>query len=131
MVKMKHCYEKLDENTGKIKHLPQNDFTGTHTGGKIVINLPAWMDENEDFRKSSGWIRHEYYEKSQDIFDSMGNDFDPATQYLIRTVTKIDDYTVRDAYHAVPKTEQMAELEEMLNLIDGWELITGTILEVG
>lgn len=130
MATMKHRYEKLDTN-GKIKHLPHNDFTGDHTGGKIVINLQAWMDENEDFRKAAGWIRHEYYEKSQDIYDSLGTDFDPATQYLIRTVSKVDDYTVRDIYHAIPKTEQMAELEEMLTLIDGWELIAGAVLEVG
>jgi len=43
-----HHYERLDENY-KIIRCPTFDYDGKYTG-KIIINLPAYFDENPEER---------------------------------------------------------------------------------
>lgn len=118
MAEMKHRYERLDEN-GKIKWAPQRDNTGEYTGGGIVMNFPAWLDEDEERRKRLGWVKHLYYEKKEDLIAELEEEYNPATDYLIHAVAPVDEYTVKDVFHVVHKTEKMMELEEQLSLIDG------------
>lgn len=119
MAEMKHRFEKLDEN-GKIKYAPQRDNTGEYTGGKIVMNFPAWLNEDEERRKSLGWIKHLFYENRDDIIASLTEEYNPATDYIVRSVQPVDEYTVKDVYRVIHKTEKMMELEEILSLMDGF-----------
>lgn len=106
-----HFYEKLGEDM-KPMRLPINDFDGSITG-KIVINVPAYFDENPDEQRRLGWIKHiEHNDKD----DPAKPEYDPQTQYLIRSVKQIDDYTVEDVYHVMDKSEEQMLLEEMLEV---------------
>lgn len=108
MAELKYHYEKLDEE-GKITRCPLHDLKSEITG-KIILNLPAWFDENPEERIRLGWIKHiEHYEK--DI------EYNRQTQYLQKSVEQIDEYTVEDVYDVFDKTEEIMLLEEMLDAI--------------
>ena len=117
MAEMKHRYERLDEN-GKIKWAPQRDESGKYTEGLIVMNFPAWLDEDEERRKRLGWVKHMFYEKHDDIVASLTEEYNPATDYIVRSVQPVDKYTVKDVYHVIHKTEKMMELEEILSIVN-------------
>ena len=106
---MSHVYKKLDENY-KLKHCPMNDTDGSITG-KIIINVPAYFDENPSERIRLGWIKHIQH-------DAREAEYNHQTQYLVRSTRQIDDYTVEDVFNVMDKTEEMLLLEELLNVVD-------------
>lgn len=107
----KWYYEKLDEN-GKVKHAPVNDADGKITG-RHVFGLQYWFDENPEERKRLGWVKH-LTKKTSEI------QFNRQTQYLLRAVRTIDEYTVEDVYYVRDKTEEMMRYTELNG--DLWEL---------
>ena len=100
----KWTYEKLDEN-GKIKYAPTNDFDGSVTG-HIVFGVEAWFNENPEERKRLGWVKHIHHE-TKDI------EYNKRTQYLVKSIRQIDEWTVEDEYHIMDKSEEMMRLEEL------------------
>ena len=110
---MGRYYEKLDENMD-LKRLPMNDYDGSITG-KFVMNLPAYFDENPDEQRRLGWIKHITHEEED---DPARPEYDLQTQYLIKSVRQIDDYTVEDVFHVMDKSEEQMLLEEMLEVTD-------------
>lgn len=101
----KYYYEKLDEN-GKLKYCPSTDFDGSITG-HIVFGVKAWFDENPEERKRLGWIKHITQ-------DTKKIEYNRKIQYLARSVVRVDDWTVKDVYHVMDKTEEMYLLEDLL-----------------
>lgn len=112
---MQHKYEKLTAD-GKYQYCPANDFDGSVTG-HIVINVRAWFDENPEERKRLGWIKHLYYESDAELKKDLP-DWDPASQLLVKGTRRIDDYTIQDEYHVIDKTDEIMELEEMLETMN-------------
>lgn len=108
-------YEKLDEN-GKMMYCPAHDTDGSVTG-HIVIGVKVWFDENPEERIKRGWIKHLYYEDHEE-FKKDYPDYDPALHYVVVGVERVDDYTVKDVYHIIEKTEEMQVLEEMLETMN-------------
>lgn len=104
-----YIYEKLDENM-KTQICPSCDFDGSITG-HIVIGVKQWFDENPEERKRLGWIKH-IYKDTKDI------EYDKQTQYLVKSVKQIDEYTVEDEYHVMDKSEAQMQLEEMIQDLD-------------
>lgn len=110
---MEYKYEKLDENYRK-QYCPLNDYDGSITGtGKCIIGLKAWFDENPEERKRLGWIKHYYYEDVAE-FKKDYPEYNPASQYAFPFEEQIDEYTTKDVYRFSDKTEEMLELEEIL-----------------
>lgn len=103
-------YEKLGED-GKIQavHINKNDFDGKITG-KIVFGVKEYFDENPAERIRLGWIKHITHE-------TKNIDYNRQTQYLIKEVRTIDEYTVEDVYHIADKSEEQMRLNETSN---GW-----------
>ena len=108
-------YEKLDENN-KMQYCPANDTDGSVTG-RIVIGVKAWFDENPEEARKRGWIKHLYYE-SHEEFKADYPDYNPATQYQVKSTVHLDEFTVKDVYHFIDKTDEMMALEEMLETMD-------------
>lgn len=121
MAEQKWYYEKLDEE-GKIKRCPMNDDKGEITG-KFIINLPAYFDENPEERIKLGWIKHISHDPKE-------IEYDRQSQYLMKSVNQIDEYTVEDEYSVFDKTEEMLLLEEMLDCVN-WGGSGGRIVFVG
>ena len=105
MEEIKWYYEKLDEETGMIKHAPPNDPDGKITG-KCVFGLKAWFDENPEERKRLGWIKH-LTKNTKEI------EYNRQSQYLQKSTRSIDEYTIEDVYHVADKSEEMMRLEEL------------------
>ena len=106
-------YEKLDEE-GKIKSIGANytnDTDGSITG-KIVMNVHAYFNENPDYWKAHGWIKHIKYNKPPIL------GYNPQTQFLTISQRQVDEYTIEDVYHAIEKSEEQLLFEEMLNIAD-------------
>ena len=106
---MRWNYEKLDENM-ETQYLPTNDPDGSITG-RIVMNVPAWMDENPEERKRLGWIKHIEYDDKEIMAMYPHN---PQTQVLVQSVRVLDDYTIEDTYRVIDKSEEMMRLEELM-----------------
>ena len=106
-VKKAWRYEKLDEETGKVKSAPFNDLDGKVTG-HFVYGLKAWFDEHPEERIRLGYTKHIYYEKT-------GIEYNHQTQYLVRSVRQVDEWTVEDQYHILNKSEEQMRLEELMN----------------
>lgn len=101
-------YEKIDEE-GKLKHCDQNDYDGKITG-RIVFGVPFWFDENPEERIARGWTKHITHNPKD-----LNLDYDPVTQYLVKSVDIIDEWTVEDHYHVMDKSEEQMRLSELLN----------------
>lgn len=95
-------YERLKPN-GKLERLKTNDYDGSITG-KIVFNVPAYFDENPDEARRLGWTKH--IQHSIRDLREMGLEWDPITQYLARSVKRIDEWTVEDEFTVMDKTEE-------------------------
>lgn len=100
---MKYTYIKLNEK-GEIVNAPQHDLDGKITG-KCIYGLVAWFDENPEERKRLGWIKKIHAEE-KDI------EYDPQTQFLVRSQRMDDEYTLVEEYHVLNKTETMMAHEE-------------------
>ena len=107
-------YEKIDED-GKLKSAPQNDYDGKITG-HIVFGVPFWFDENPEERKRLGWTKHITHNPKD-----LNLDYDPVTQYLVKSVDIIDEYTVEDHYHIIDKSEEQMRLSELLDYGYYWD----------
>lgn len=105
---MNHYYEKMGEDGNPVR-CPTYDYDGAVTG-KIVINAPAYFDENPAEARRLGWTKHITLNRNE-IRERYH--YDAQTQYLLRSVRRIDDYTVEDVYHVVDKSEEMLQLEEL------------------
>lgn len=99
-------YERLDEN-GKVKRAPVNDHDGSVTG-HIVFGVKEWFDENPEERIRRGWIKHIHHD-TRDI------EYDKSSQYLVRQIVSVDEYTVEDRYHVLDKSEEMMRIQELSN----------------
>ena len=106
---MAYEYEKYDTETGKTKSCPQDDKDGAVTG-KYIMNLPRWFDENPEERIRLGWIKHITH-RSDEILD-----FDPQTEFIIKSCKVLDPYTVEDVLHVLKKSEEQLAFEEMLSV---------------
>ena len=114
---MQYRYEKLDENYQR-KYCPINDYDGSISGtGHCIIGLKAWFDENPEERKRLGWIKHFYYDDNKE-FKADYPDYDPAYYYPTCSTVPIDEYTCKDVYHFIPKTDEFLEMEEMLEMMN-------------
>ena len=96
-------YEKLDEK-GRVKWASPNDPDAKITG-RHVFGLQAWFDENPEERIRLGWIKHIEH-KTKDI------EYNRQTQFLVKGIKTIDEYTVEDEWHIMDKSEEMMRLEE-------------------
>ena len=105
---MNYDYEKLQED-GSIKSLPVDDKDGEITG-KCVLNLKAYFDENPEERKRLGWIKHIRHNSDELL------GFNPVTQFVVRGTKTVDEYTIEDTLHALPKSEDQLAFEEMLSV---------------
>ena len=103
-------YEKLDEK-GRVEWAPPNDADGKITG-RHVFGLKAWFDENPAERIRLGWIKHIEHD-TKDI------EYDHATQYLVNTVKRVDDYTVEDDWKIMDMSPEQMRLAE-LNVVGDW-----------
>ena len=114
---MNYRYIKFDED-GSRRYCPLNDYDGKISGtGKCIIGLKAWFDENPEKRIELGWIKHFYCEKTSEIKELLP-DYDPIKHYIIKTEERVDDYTLKDTFHLIEKSEQMLELEELLETMN-------------
>ena len=109
--KIEWYYEKLDEK-GRIKMAPRDDPEGKITG-RHVFNLKAWLDENPEERKRLGYIKHIIH-KTKDI------EYNRATQYLVNSLKRIDDWTVEDDWKVMDMSEEQMRLAE-LNPNTAWD----------
>lgn len=104
-------YEKLVD--GKLKTV--GEYTIDHDKsitGKFIINVKAYFDENPAERIRLGWTKHIHPDPSL-IYDKQ-------THYVVVLPKQIDEFTIEDEYHALPKSEEMFELEEMLESLGVW-----------
>lgn len=110
MAETNWSYERLKED-GKIEHLKLNDTDGSITG-HIVFGIKEWFDENPEERKRLGWIKHIRHD-TKDI------DYDKKSQYLVKQVVPVDEYTVEDQYHVLDKSAEMMRIQELS--INNWD----------
>ncbi len=114
---MQYRYERIDENN-KLQYCPLNDYDGSISKtGNCIIGLKMWFDENPEIRKSLGWVKHWYYENAKEVKEAVP-EYDPTQHYLVPSTKMIDEYTAQDEYHIIPKTDEMMELEEMLETMN-------------
>lgn len=114
---MQYRYERLDED-GRKQYCPINDYDGTISGtGNCIIGLKAWFDENPEVRKRLGWVKHLSYETNKEIMEDLP-EYDPALHYLSLSTENVDEYTIKDRYRLIEKTEEMLEMEEMLEAMN-------------
>lgn len=102
-------YERLGAD-GKVERLQANDYDGSITG-RIVFGTSAWFDENPDERIARGWTKHITH--SRDEVREMFPDYDPCSQYVVKSVRAVDAHTVEDVYHVLDKSEEMMLAEEL------------------
>ena len=110
-------YEKLKED-GKIETVTmnKNDFDGSITG-HIVFGVKEWFDEHPEERVRLGWVKHIRHNP-----EKYGIEYNKQTQYLEKTVKRLDAYTCEDVYEVKYKTEyMMRRAEESGYIPDGWE----------
>ena len=106
-----YTYEKLVDG----KRETVNEYTIDHDKsitGKFVVNVKAYFDENPDERIRLGWTKH--------IHPDSSLVYDKQTHYCVVLPKQIDEYTIEDQYYALPKSEEMLELEEMLESLGVW-----------
>jgi len=104
---MDYYYERMDEDMNLVR-CPMDDKDGSICG-HIVIGLPRWFDENPAERIRLGWTKHITH-KAEEI------DYNQQTQFLVKSINRIDDYTVEDVYHIRDKSEEQLLFEEMLSV---------------
>ena len=110
-------YEKLKED-GKIETVTmnKNDFDGSITG-HIVFGVKEWFDEHPEERIRLGWVKHIHHNP-----EKYGIEYNKQTQYLEKTVKRLDAYTCEDVYEVKYKTEyMMRRAEESGYIPNGWE----------
>lgn len=104
-----YTYEKFNPETMETETCPMDDKDGKVTG-KFILNLPRWFDENPEARKRLGWIKHISHNASEIL------DFDPQTEFVVKSVRQVDAYTIEDVLHVMTKSEEQLAFEEMLSV---------------
>ena len=107
MAEERYSYEKYDAETGKVEYCPQDDKDGKVTG-KYILNLSKWFDENPEERKKLGWIKHIEHTPDEML------DYDPQTEFIVKSIKTVDEYTIEDVLHIMTKSEDQLAFEEML-----------------
>lgn len=102
-------YEKFDPEAGEVKMCPQDDKDGKETG-KCILNLPKWFDENPEERIRLGWIKHIHHSENEML------DYDPQTEFIVKSTKQVDAWTVEDVLHVLKKSEDQLAFEEMLSV---------------
>lgn len=102
-------YEKFDQEMGEVKLCPQDDKDGQVTG-KCILNLPKWFDENPEERIRLGWIKHIRHSENEIL------DYDPQTEFIVRSTKQVDAWTIEDELHVLKKSEDQMAFEEMLSV---------------
>lgn len=105
MAKRTHSYIKLKDDMS-VEYCPRNDVDGSVTG-HIVYEVAAWFDENPEERKKLGWIKMIYADRDEVEYDNQ-------TQYLVRATEQVDEWTIREVFYPLDKSEEMMLLEDML-----------------
>lgn len=100
-------YRKIKDD-GKIEIIStnKNDFDGTLTGHPGVFGVKEWLDENPEERIRLGYTKCIHHNPEKTVT------FNRQTQYLIKQVTILDEYTTEDVYHVKDKTEEMMRRAE-------------------
>ena len=91
-----------------------------------AYDMKEWFDENPEERKRLGWIKHWEYENMKEIKEDLP-DYDPVRHYLLKSEVTVDQYTTKDKYVIIEKTEEMLELEEKLEIMNLY-VPTGTMI---
>ena len=107
MAERNYYYERYKEDC-TAERCPQDDKDGK-ISGHLILNLPAWFDENPEERKRLGWIKHITKDTSK-------VEYDRQTQFLVKSVRQIDEFTVEDVYNVLTKSEEQLAFEEMLSV---------------
>lgn len=94
---------------GEVEHCPTNDYDGSVVG-RIVFNVAAYFDENPEEARRLGWVKHVTH-TSKEIHELV--DWDEQTQFLVKSMRQVDEWTVEDEYHVLDKTEEMLLREEL------------------
>jgi hypothetical protein len=124
---MYHVYERLKED-GDLEHCPTYDYDGSITG-KIVVNVPAYFDENPEERIRLGWVKHIKYNKDE-IAEQVGG-WNRQTQFLAPSTRQIDEHTIEDVYHVMDKSEEMLLMEEVAESSNSFGFSDGGIMFFG
>lgn len=104
-------YERLKEDgTVESIYINKNDFDGKLTG-HIVFGVKEWLDENPEEAKRLGYVKHIHH-NTKDI------DYNRQSQFLMKEIRFIDEYTYEDIYHIKDKTEAMMRYQELG--LGGW-----------
>lgn len=109
MAEERYSYEKYNQETGKTEYCPIDDKDGKVTG-KFILNVPKWFDENPEERKRLGWIKHIEHDSDEIL------DFDPQTEFIVKSTKQVDEYTIEDVLHVMKKSEDQLAFEEMLSV---------------
>ena len=110
MAERNYYYEKYED--GKTTSCPIDDKDGKITG-KCILNVIAYFDENPELRKALGWIKHITHDPEKEM------EYDKQTQFLAKSIKQVDEWTVEDEYHALPKSEELLAFEELLAVANG------------
>lgn len=105
MAERNYFYERYTADF-TAEHCPMDDKDGKITG-KFILNLPAWFDENPGERIRLGWVKHI-------TKDTEKIEYDRQTQFLVKSVRQVDEYTMEDVYNVLTKSEEQLAFEEML-----------------
>ena len=111
---MGRYYEKMNEEM-KVERCPRDDKDGKITG-HIILGVQEWFDENPEERIRLGWTKHITWD-DKEIKEKWPHNHQ--TQYLVRVLKQIDEYTVEDDYRVMDKSEEQLLFEEMLS-VSSW-----------
>lgn len=119
---MNWYYERMKAD-GAVEeiHVHTNDTDGSITG-RVVINVKAWFDENPEERIRLGWTKHITFDENE-VKERWPHN--SQSQYLVKTIVQVDDYTVEDTYYVMDKSEEQMLLEEISESLVGG--LRGTI----
>lgn len=100
-------YRKIKDD-GKIEIIStnKNDFDGTLTGHPGVFGVKEWLDENPEERIRLGYTKCIHHNIKKTVV------YNSQTQYLIKEVRILDEFTTEDIYHVMDKTEEMMRSAE-------------------
>lgn len=102
-------YEKLNTKGRPVRVRP-NDYDGKITG-HIVFGVDAYFDENPEEARRLGYTKHITHTIKE--VREMFPDFDPCTQAVLKSVRRVDEWTVEDVYHVIDKSEEMSLRDEL------------------
>ena len=117
-----YYYERMGEDF-EMQSCPIDDKDGSITkqaivyadgsvGYKSILNVPKFFDENPEIRKALGWVKHITYD-DKEIQEEWPH---TQSQFVVKTIKQIDEYTIEDEYHVLDKSEEQMAFEEMLEV---------------